>query len=88
MAGLLRLGNAGSNTAADHIAVLDDALAQILAHLRQPDEHAKVRVLVRTDAASATHSCTARIQELGMQLSLGAYLHHFDIHTILCTFRG
>jgi hypothetical protein len=33
LAGRLRPGNAGANTAADHIAVLDDALAQI------PDEH-------------------------------------------------
>lgn len=45
--GSVRPGNAGSNTAADHIAVLDDALAQILAYLRQPDEHGKVKVLVR-----------------------------------------
>jgi hypothetical protein len=29
LAGLLRPGNAGSNTAADHITVLDQALAQI-----------------------------------------------------------
>jgi hypothetical protein len=83
VAGLLRPGNAGSNTAADHVAVLDDALAQIPIHLRQPDEHGKVKVLARTDAAGATHSFTARIQELGMQFSVGAYLHHFDIHTIL-----
>jgi hypothetical protein len=30
LAGLLRAGTAGSNTAADHISVLDQALAQIL----------------------------------------------------------
>jgi hypothetical protein len=83
VAGLLRRGNAGSNTAADHLTVLDDALAQIPPHLRQPDEHGKVKVLVRTDAAGATHAFTARIAGLGMQFSVGAYLHHFDIHTIL-----
>jgi hypothetical protein len=33
LSGLLRAGNAGSNTAADHITVLDQALAQI------PDAH-------------------------------------------------
>jgi hypothetical protein len=33
LAGLLRPGNAGANTAADHVAVLDQALAQI------PDAH-------------------------------------------------
>jgi hypothetical protein len=42
-----------------------------------------VRVLVRTDAAGATHALTARIAELGMEFSIGAYLHHFDIHAIL-----
>jgi hypothetical protein len=83
VAGLLRRGNTGSNTAADHLTVLDEALAQIPAHLRQPDEHGKVKVLVRTDAAGATHTFTARIAGLGMEFSVGAYLHHFDIHTIL-----
>ena len=83
VAGLFRRGNAGSNTAADHLLVLDDALAQIPTHLRQPDENGNVKVLVRTDAAGATHAFTARIDQLGMQFSVGAYLHHFDIHTIL-----
>jgi Transposase DDE domain group 1 len=83
MAGLLRRGNAGSNTAADHLTVLDDAIAQIPSHLRQPGTDGKVKVLVRTDAAGATHAFTARIAELGMQFSVGAYLYHFDIHTIL-----
>lgn len=83
VAGLLRRGNAGSNTAADHLAVLDEALTQIPTHLRQPNPEGKVRVLVRTDAAGATHAFTARIAELGMDFSVGAYLHHFDIHTIL-----
>jgi Transposase DDE domain group 1 len=35
VAGLLRPGNAGSNTAADHIEVFDAALAQLPAHLRE-----------------------------------------------------
>lgn len=83
VAGLFRRGNAGSNTAADHLVVLDDALAQIPAHLREPDENGKIKVLVRTDAAGATHAFTSRIAELGMQFSVGAYLHHFDIHAIL-----
>lgn len=44
LAGLLRPGNAGSNTAADHIVVLDRALAQI------PDPHRYgTPILVRTD---------------------------------------
>jgi hypothetical protein len=44
----LRPGNAGSNTAADHVEVLTDALAQIPAPHRRD-------VLVRADGAGATH---------------------------------
>jgi hypothetical protein len=47
LAGLLRPGNAGSNTAADHIRVLDAALDQLDA------DHAD-RVLVRCDSAGGT----------------------------------
>ncbi len=50
MGGLLRAGNAGSNTAADHVAVLDRALEQI------PAEYIEsLEILVRTDSAGATH---------------------------------
>ena len=55
MGELLRPGRAGSNTAGDHIAVFDPALAQIPQKLRTPDEAGRVAVLVRTDAAGATH---------------------------------
>jgi hypothetical protein len=85
LAGLLRRGNAGSNTAADHVTVLDDALAQLPAPLREPDSDGKVAVLMRTDAAGATHTLTRHIHTLGMEFSVGAYLHHFDIHTALRT---
>jgi hypothetical protein len=85
VAGLLRRGNAGSNTAADHVTVLDQALTQIPAPLREPDPRGKVAVLVRTDAAGATHTFTQHIHTLGMEFSVGAYLHHFDIHTALRT---
>jgi hypothetical protein len=54
VADLLRPGNAGSNTAADHIVVFAQALAQIPEPLRQPDKKGRVAVLVRTDAAGAT----------------------------------
>jgi hypothetical protein len=45
----LRPGNAGSNTAADHIAVITDALAQL------PGGRAGKSVLVRIDGAGSTH---------------------------------
>jgi len=40
-------------------------------------------VLVRTDAAGATHTFTEHIDSVGMAFSVGASLGHFDIHTIL-----
>lgn len=79
----LRAGNAGSNTAADHILVLGQALAQIPQPLRQPDKQGRVAVLVRTDAAGATQDFTRHVAELGMQFSVGAYLHHFDMDSVL-----
>ena len=48
LAAMLRPGNAGSNTTADHIAVLTAAIAQV------PAAHRK-RLLVRADGAGASH---------------------------------
>ena len=50
---MLRPGNAGSNTAADHIGVLRDALRQLPGH--RPGHRPGRRVLVRIDGAGATH---------------------------------
>ena len=59
LAGMLRPGNAGSNTAADHIALLDAALAQI------PDEYRHgYPILVRADGAGASKAFLAHICEL------------------------
>ena len=49
LAAKLRAGNAGSNTAADHIEVLTDAIAQI------PAAHRK-KLLIRSDGAGASHT--------------------------------
>ena len=58
LAAKLRPGNAGSNTAADHVEVLDLALAQLPV---DPHEH---EVIARTDSAALTHgfidACRAR----------------------------
>jgi hypothetical protein len=48
LAAMLRPGNAGSNTTADHIAVLTAAIAQV------PPGHRK-KLLVRADGAGASH---------------------------------
>ena len=58
LAAILRPGNAGANDAADHIAVLDAALAQI------PDEHRYgTPILVRADTAGATKAFLAHVVE-------------------------
>jgi len=54
LAVLLRPGNAGSNTAADHISVLRDALRQLPGV--QTGGRAGRKVLVRVDGAGATHA--------------------------------
>jgi Transposase DDE domain group 1 len=64
-AGILREGKAGSNTAADHIAVLDLALEQL-------DEQAlEGEILLRADGAGATHELTVYCREARMRFSVG-----------------
>jgi hypothetical protein len=68
VAELLRPGNAGANTAADHKQVLAAAIAQLP---WQPGYRVGKKVLVRTDSGGGTHDfvgyCTAR----RVQYSLG-----------------
>ncbi|GFG50605.1 IS1380 family transposase [Mycolicibacterium agri] len=66
LAGLLRPGSAGSNNAADHISVLDAALAQL------PD-HERAQVLVRTDTGGGVKDFLHHITNLGLQYSVGFY---------------
>jgi hypothetical protein len=59
LAGLLREGRAGSNTTADHVTVLDQALTQI------PDAHRHGSdILIRSDSAGATYGFLAHIRSL------------------------
>jgi hypothetical protein len=83
VAEVLRPGNAGSNTAADHVIVLDAALAQLPTPLRTSDAHAAIPVLVRTDAAGTTHTFATHLTKRGAQFSLSANLGHLDIPTAL-----
>src|SRR3954447_4213202 len=56
---MLRAGNAGANTAADHISVLDAALVQI------PDVYRHgTPVLIRADTAGCTTAFLAHIRRL------------------------
>ena len=72
LAGLLRAGNAGSNTADDHITVLDQALDSLPADWR-PNPHAKgaPAVVVRSDTAGATHRFASSCRDRGVGFSFG-----------------
>jgi hypothetical protein len=57
LAAALRRGNAGNNTAADHITVLDAALTQL------PDAHRHgTPILIRADTAGCTQEFLAHIR--------------------------
>ncbi len=62
---LLRAGNAGSNTAAEHIEVTKLALAQLPRKLRR-------RVLIRTDSGGGTHEFLAWLASPGRRLHYSA----------------
>ena len=65
LAAQLRRGNAGSNTAADHVTVLDAALAQL------PDHHRHgTPILVRADGAGCTREFLTHIRQLRDQESV------------------
>lgn len=66
---LLRPGNAGSNTAADHITVIKKALAQLPGH--QPGRRPGRKVLIRTDAAGCTHDVLNWITGQRLSYSVG-----------------
>ena len=66
LAGVLRPGNAGANTAADHIEIIGLALAQ----LPEPVvDHAQI--VVRTDSAAATHAFCDELRALDVNFVMG-----------------
>jgi hypothetical protein len=66
LAGVLRPGNAGANTAADHIDMVDLALEQLP---RQVVEQAQI--VVRTDSAAATHELTDGLRVAKINFLMG-----------------
>jgi hypothetical protein len=63
---MLRAGNAGSNTAADHVMVIDRALAQI------PDAQVEmIDILIRADSAGATHQTANHCHGADLRFSFG-----------------
>ncbi len=71
VAGVLRPGNAGSNTAADHVAVLDAALAQLPVRTRKADPDNGEWMLARADSAGCTHEFIDALRERGIEFSVG-----------------
>jgi hypothetical protein len=67
---LLRRGNAGSNTAADHITVLRQALRQLPAD-NQAGHRSGRSVLVRVDGAGATHELLDWLTARRLSYSVG-----------------
>jgi DDE family transposase len=57
LAGMLRPGSAGSNTAADHLTVLDEAIAALPPAFRR-------RLMVTVDGAGASHDLINRLDKL------------------------
>src|SRR5262249_43864551 len=57
LAGMLRNGSAGSNTAADHLAVLDAAIEAL------PPKHRR-RLMITADGAGASHDLVTRLDKL------------------------
>lgn len=68
----LRPGNAGSNTATDHIAVTKASLAQLPGH--RPGTRPGRRVLVRTDGAGGTHEFVNWMSGQRLSYSVGFML--------------
>ena len=69
LAVMLRAGNAGSNTAADHIAVARQALAQLPGH--RPGVRPGRKVLIRTDGAGASHAFLDWLHRRRLSYSIG-----------------
>ena len=66
---LLRPGNAGSNTASDHIDVVKAALAQLPAH--RPGHRLGRKVLIRTDGAGGTKALIEWLTRQRLSYSVG-----------------
>lgn len=65
LGGILRPGNAGSNTAADHVALLAMALAQL------PVDPEAVEVVTRADSAGLTHDFLNACRAAHVRFSVG-----------------
>jgi hypothetical protein len=66
LAGVLRPGNAGANTASDHVEIVELALEQL------PRETVETTpIVVRTDSAAATHEFTDELRAASINFLMG-----------------
>ena len=66
LAGVLRPGNAGANSAADHIEIVELALEQL-----PRDVVERAQIVVRTDSAAATHELTDELRAARINFLMG-----------------
>jgi hypothetical protein len=71
LAMILRPGNDGANTAADHIAVLEMAIAQLPVKPKGVDPDNGVDMLATADSAGATHDFIDALRDKGIEFSVG-----------------
>ena len=78
LAALLRPGNAGSNTAADHLIVIRAALRQLPSH--RAGTRPGRKILIRVDGAGATHELLDWLagQRLSYSVGFGLTQHVVD----------
>jgi Transposase DDE domain group 1 len=67
LAGVLRPGNAGANTASDHVEIVDLALEQLPCDVIESAE-----IVIRTDSAAATHEFTDELRAARIGFLMGA----------------
>ncbi len=94
LAGILRAGNAGANTAIDHVMLLADALAQLPTVWRAGHEVgddpalAARRILVRADSAGASHWLAEECVDRNIEFSLGYQIDERVRDGVVCVPTG
>jgi hypothetical protein len=80
LAAILRPGNAAPHNPADHIALLEMALAQLPV---TPDGKDGVAMLVRADSAGSTHAFVDALRDRGIEFSVGFRVRE-EVRLALC----
>jgi hypothetical protein len=83
LAGILRPGNASPFDAADHVALLELALAQLPVRSDGEDPGGGVAMLVRADSAGASHVFVEALRKRGIEFSIGFQMHE-EVRLAIC----